>query len=74
MLSGRSRRAAPGPRPAPLAALADGPFVGRTDELGRLDAAWRSVSGNGRTQVVCVTGDPGIGKTRLAARARVDRP
>lgn len=49
------------------------PFVGRSDELTRLEQALElAASGSGR--VVMVVGEPGIGKTRtleeLAARAR----
>ena len=43
-----------------------GPFVGRADELTRLHRAWRQAA-EGRRQVVVVTGEAGIGKTRLAA-------
>jgi DNA-binding SARP family transcriptional activator len=43
-----------------------GPFVGRDAELARLHQAWRRAAG-GRRQVVVVTGEAGIGKTRLAA-------
>ncbi len=41
------------------------PLVGRQQELDLLRARWRAVaSGNG--QVVLLTGDPGIGKSRVA--------
>jgi DNA-binding SARP family transcriptional activator len=50
------------PRVAPM--TSDSPLVGRADELGRLRqrlrAAWR-----GQGQMVLITGEPGIGKTRL---------
>jgi hypothetical protein len=39
-------------------------FVGRRDELAALDAAWRRTLA-GTRQVVFVSGEPGIGKTRL---------
>jgi len=55
--------------PARLAVeLARGPlFVGRVGELGRLRDAWkRAVSGS--RQVLMLVGEPGIGKTRLAAQ------
>ncbi|WP_433307461.1 BTAD domain-containing putative transcriptional regulator [Actinoplanes sp. CA-030573] len=42
---------------------ADG-FVGRRVELAALEEAWAS-AGAGRTTAVVVTGEPGIGKTRL---------
>lgn len=41
------------------------PLVGRSAERARLTAAWRA-SEAGRPQLVLVSGDPGIGKTRLA--------
>ena len=42
------------------------PFVGREALLGELDERWAAAGGGGR--LVVVTGEPGIGKTRLAAR------
>jgi hypothetical protein len=41
------------------------PLVGRTAEWSRLIAAWRAAV-QGSAQMVVVTGEPGIGKTRLA--------
>jgi class 3 adenylate cyclase/tetratricopeptide (TPR) repeat protein len=58
--------------PAPPAGLPEAlagerrPFVGRTDELKLLRGAWAVVEA-GRRQLLLLTGDPGIGKTRLAA-------
>lgn len=52
------------------------PLVGRDQELGLLLDRWRSVV-DGQGQVVLVTGDPGIGKSRLvqAVSARIaDEP
>ncbi len=46
------------------------PFVGRADELGRLWRSWHLVQ-EGRAQVVLVNGEPGMGKTRLAAEFAV---
>jgi tetratricopeptide (TPR) repeat protein len=50
-----------------------GPFVGRERELGELQACLADAAG-GRGLLVLVTGEPGIGKTRVAdelcARAR----
>jgi DNA-binding SARP family transcriptional activator len=46
------------------------PFVGRAGEQARLAAAWRSAS-SGRAQLVLVTGEAGIGKTRLVDELRV---
>jgi class 3 adenylate cyclase/tetratricopeptide (TPR) repeat protein len=52
--------------PLPSALAAEGPvgFVGRSVELARLEAAWKDAAEN-RRRVVFVTGEPGIGKTRL---------
>jgi len=41
-------------------------LTGRTDELRRLHATWASIEG-GRRAFAFVTGEPGIGKTRLVA-------
>jgi DNA-binding SARP family transcriptional activator len=41
-------------------------FVGRADDLQRLRAAWKRAKA-GRLQVALIGGEPGIGKTRLAA-------
>jgi DNA-binding SARP family transcriptional activator len=41
------------------------PLVGRKTEWSRLAAAWRSAAA-GRSQMVLLTGEAGIGKTRLA--------
>jgi predicted ATPase/DNA-binding SARP family transcriptional activator len=41
-------------------------FVERTSELGRLDDLWREVS-HGALRLALVAGEPGIGKTALAA-------
>ena len=45
------------------------PLVGRDVERARLGATWRSVSG-GRAQLSLVTGEAGVGKTRLAEEFR----
>ncbi|MET0133421.1 MAG: AAA family ATPase [Kibdelosporangium sp.] len=42
------------------------PFVGRRQELARLSATWAQVE-DGASHMVLVTGEPGIGKTRLVA-------
>ncbi|TVR90540.1 MAG: hypothetical protein EA416_11340, partial [Trueperaceae bacterium] len=44
--------------------ISGAPLVGRYRELGALRAAWDETQG-GPTGLVLVTGDPGIGKTRL---------
>jgi DNA-binding SARP family transcriptional activator len=44
------------------------PFVGRDAELAALDAAWDRAA-TGARHVVVVTGEAGIGKTRLATEA-----
>ncbi|HEV2132287.1 MAG TPA: AAA family ATPase, partial [Longimicrobiaceae bacterium] len=65
------RRSAPSPPPAlvprgvptsPVSAL---PLVGRESEFARLRVRWESAAA-GRRQLVLLTGEPGIGKTRLA--------
>ncbi len=72
---------APGPDAGGPTAAADDPdppadgFVGREQELAALEAAWRYAL-TGRATAVVVTGEPGIGKTRLveafAARRGVE--
>ena len=47
--------------PSPLLEL---PFVGRSDEFRRL-VSLHQESSNGSPQVVCISGEAGIGKTRL---------
>lgn len=44
------------------------PFVGRRGELATLAKAW-SEADNGASHMVLVTGEPGIGKTRLVTEA-----
>jgi DNA-binding SARP family transcriptional activator len=44
------------------------PFLGRGAELELLGRAWRRALRGGRPQLALVSGEPGIGKTRLAAR------
>jgi class 3 adenylate cyclase/tetratricopeptide (TPR) repeat protein len=57
-------RDAPGTR----AGLGDeAPFVGREAELGRLSGRFTEVAERGEPQVVVVTAEAGMGKTRLAA-------
>ncbi|OBJ82443.1 ATP-binding protein [Mycobacterium asiaticum] len=54
------------PLPAELTARRGGPLVGRAAELGAFEQAWERVEG-GKRQAVFVGGEPGAGKTRLAA-------
>ena len=57
---------APPPLPARLAASRRAPMVGRTIELEVFEHAWEAVL-RGERQAVFVGGEPGAGKTRLAA-------
>ena len=55
--------------PASLRRADRDPFVGREAELRHLRALWSRVAiGKGRAQLALLAGEPGIGKTRLAAR------
>jgi DNA-binding SARP family transcriptional activator len=55
------------PRPsATLLATMGTPLIGRSQEMLQLQSAWLSAS-KGKTQMVLISGEPGIGKTRLAA-------
>jgi DNA-binding SARP family transcriptional activator len=57
----------PAPLPASLvAATSRAPFVGRADALGELEQAWASALSDDR-RLVLLAGEPGIGKSRLAA-------
>ena len=47
----------------------DSLFVGREHELGLLSEAWERAVAEQRCELVTVVGDPGIGKSRLAAEA-----
>lgn len=53
------------PLPAPLEQIVRGSFVGREHEFSEANAQWqKAVSGQG--SVLLISGEPGIGKTRLA--------
>lgn len=56
----------PPPLPAELMARRRGPLVGRAAELAAFEQAWERVEGGSR-QAVFIGGEPGAGKTRLAA-------
>jgi class 3 adenylate cyclase len=53
--------------PAVLAGASGFGFAGRADELARLLEEWTAVCADGTTRIVLVAGEPGVGKTRLAA-------
>ena len=53
------------PRPGAHLQLRGGPWVDREAELGRLESA-HAAAVAGRGQVVLISGDPGVGKSRLA--------
>jgi WD40 repeat protein len=57
-----------GQLPALLAAARTGPFVGRTRELAEIGAAWDRTCAGGRG-LVLVSGDRGMGVSRLLAEA-----
>jgi len=54
------------PLPARLLADESAPLIGRDAELSELGSQWQDASA-GRRRVVTLVGEPGIGKTRLAA-------
>ncbi|HEX8132399.1 MAG TPA: BTAD domain-containing putative transcriptional regulator, partial [Actinomycetes bacterium] len=53
----------------PGGALGGPPLVGRASEWARLTAQWRAAEGGG-ARLLLVTGEPGIGKTRLVTELR----
>src|SRR6478735_11208146 len=61
----------PPPLPAALARADEAPFVGRDEALRRLRDRWQDHA-RAAGGLVIVTGEPGIGKTRLAARLAVE--
>jgi DNA-binding SARP family transcriptional activator len=64
---GRWEPGAPFPVPAPLATARTGRFVGRVAELEWLRTAFQEARGAGLPRCAFVSGEAGIGKTRLAA-------
>ena len=46
--------------------VAESPFVGRDLEWGQLNQAWNTAREGGGAHLLLVTGEPGIGKSRLA--------
>jgi DNA-binding SARP family transcriptional activator len=64
-----SVRPDPDPRlPAPLEPRVAGAFVGRAGELDTLCALFERAASEGRAEVAVVSGEAGIGKTRLCAQ------
>jgi DNA-binding SARP family transcriptional activator len=57
-----------GPLPLPAAAITRSPIVGRAGQMRRVAQSWER-SCSGQRQVLLLEGDPGIGKTRVAAEA-----
>jgi DNA-binding SARP family transcriptional activator len=53
------------PMPAPMVSAWSVPLVGRAREWVQLQASWRAAAG-GKPRFVLLTGEAGIGKTRLA--------
>ena len=54
------------PLPSMITARSDAELVGRNTELARLSAAWDQAL-DGRVTIALVSGEPGIGKTRLVS-------
>ncbi|OLB67391.1 MAG: hypothetical protein AUI10_00230 [Actinobacteria bacterium 13_2_20CM_2_72_6] len=63
----RSVDEAPEPPSRPVAAVPAGPLLGRETEVATLRGWWRSAVAGGPLRFGLVTGEGGIGKTRLAA-------
>ncbi len=53
------------PLPPKLVATSSSRFFGRSAESEQLERAWKAAS-NGEQQLVLISGEPGMGKTRLA--------
>ncbi len=54
------------PLPEPLRSVPTIAYVGRVEERQQLDSVWSQVK-DGERRVVLISGEPGIGKTRLAS-------
>jgi DNA-binding SARP family transcriptional activator/KaiC/GvpD/RAD55 family RecA-like ATPase len=67
----RAPAAASFPVPAVAPRTSDGAFVGREECLEQLHGRWDE-SRAGRTGLILLVGDPGVGKTRLATRFAQD--
>jgi class 3 adenylate cyclase/WD40 repeat protein len=55
--------------PSLLIAARSGPFVGRTREIEAVLSAWRGVADRGGRSLLLISGDAGIGTTRLMAES-----
>jgi DNA-binding SARP family transcriptional activator/tetratricopeptide (TPR) repeat protein len=62
----RREEPVPVPPPPSLTRRYEAEFVGRAAELERLRASWGGVQMHRDRRIVLLTGEPGIGKTRLA--------
>jgi predicted ATPase/DNA-binding SARP family transcriptional activator len=60
------------PLPSAFVPSAGQPFVGRKSELDHLEALFHEVVDSGARRLVVIAGEPGIGKSRLAAKLAVD--
>lgn len=72
-MAGHAERPSRVPLPGPLASARDRPWplLGRESELDAIAAAWARVEA-GERETVLIAGEPGAGKSRLAAEAGHD--
>ena len=68
---GGARGRAVAPLPGPLARAAARPFVARADEVQRLRRSWAAAR-RGEARMALLAGEPGIGKTSLAAHLALE--
>jgi DNA-binding SARP family transcriptional activator len=61
------------PLPTRLATAVSGNFVGRAVEVERLETAWKAITAQDPRRVMLLAGEPGIGKTTLAAHFACNR-